>query len=82
MFQPTYHVSVSPTDGNGPTQGQRKTLTRVILHQTRTEEEIDQLLHDKRSKSTNKATDNAKSKIWTKANLANLLTSRTQQNRP
>ena len=21
------HVSVSPTDGNGPTQGQRKTLT-------------------------------------------------------
>ena len=22
-------VSVSPTDGNGPTQGQRKTLTRV-----------------------------------------------------
>ena len=27
MFQPIYHVSVSPTDGNGPTQGQRKTLT-------------------------------------------------------
>ena len=27
------HVSVSPTDGNGPTQGQRKTLTRVgIVH--------------------------------------------------
>ena len=23
------HVSVSPTDGNGPTQRQRKTLTRV-----------------------------------------------------
>ena len=23
------HVSVSPTDGTGPTQGQRKTLTRV-----------------------------------------------------
>ena len=23
------HVSVSPTDGNEPTQGQRKTLTRV-----------------------------------------------------
>ena len=23
------HVRVSPTDGNGPTQGQRKTLTRV-----------------------------------------------------
>ena len=21
MFQPIYHVSVSPTDGNGPTQG-------------------------------------------------------------
>ena len=31
MFQPIYHVSVSPTDGNGPTQGQRKTLTRVGL---------------------------------------------------
>ena len=28
MLFPT-HVSVSPTDGNGPTQGQRKTLTRV-----------------------------------------------------
>ena len=26
------HVSVSPTDGNGPTQGQRKTLTRVGPH--------------------------------------------------
>ena len=25
------HVSVSPTDGNGPTQGQRKTLTNVCL---------------------------------------------------
>ena len=25
------HVSVSPTDGNGPTQGQRKTLTRVRI---------------------------------------------------
>ena len=24
-----YHVSVSPTNGIGPTQGQRKTLTRV-----------------------------------------------------
>ena len=23
------HVSASPTNGNGPTQGQRKTLTRV-----------------------------------------------------
>ena len=23
------HVSVSPTDGNGPTKGQGKTLTRV-----------------------------------------------------
>ena len=23
------HASFSPTDGNGPTQGQRKTLTRV-----------------------------------------------------
>ena len=23
------HVNVSPTNGNGPTQGQRKTLTRV-----------------------------------------------------
>ena len=28
MFQSIYHVSVSPTNGNGPTQGQRKTLTR------------------------------------------------------
>ena len=28
-FQHIYHVSVSPTDGNGSTQGQRKTLTRV-----------------------------------------------------
>ena len=26
------HVSVSPTDGNGPTQGQRKTLTRVGIN--------------------------------------------------
>ena len=25
------HVSVSPTSGNGPTQGQRKTLTRVRI---------------------------------------------------
>ena len=24
MFQPIYHVSGSPTDGNVPTQGQRK----------------------------------------------------------
>ena len=31
MFQPIYHVSVSPTDGNGPTQGHRKTLTRVVI---------------------------------------------------
>jgi len=29
MFQPIDHVSVSPTDGIGPTQGQRKTLTMV-----------------------------------------------------
>ena len=29
MFQPIDHVSVSPTDGIGPTQKQRKTLTRV-----------------------------------------------------
>ena len=28
------HVSVSPTDGNGPTQGQRKTLTRVGIETT------------------------------------------------
>ena len=34
MFQPIYHVSVSPTDGNGPTQGQRKTLTRVGIEPT------------------------------------------------
>ena len=26
------HVSVSPTDGIGPTQGQRKTLTRVGMN--------------------------------------------------
>ena len=29
------HVSVSPTDGNGPTQGQRKTLTRVGIERPR-----------------------------------------------
>ena len=28
------HVSVSPTHGNGPTQGQRKTLTRVGIEPT------------------------------------------------
>ena len=28
------HVSVSPTDGNGPTQGRRKTLTRVGIEPT------------------------------------------------
>ena len=28
------HVSVSPTDGNGPTQGQRKPLTRVGIEPT------------------------------------------------
>ena len=28
------HVSVSPTDGTGPTQGQRKTLTRVRIEPT------------------------------------------------
>ena len=28
------HVSVSPTDGNGPRQGQRKTLTRVGIEPT------------------------------------------------
>ena len=28
------HVSVSLTDGNGPTQGQRKTLTRVGIEPT------------------------------------------------
>ena len=28
------HVSVSPTDGNGPTQGQRITLTRVGIEPT------------------------------------------------
>ena len=27
-------VKVSPTDGNGPTQGQRKTLTRVGIEPT------------------------------------------------
>ena len=34
MFQPIYHVSVSPTDGIGPTQGQRKTLSRVGIEPT------------------------------------------------
>ena len=34
MFQPMYHVSVSPTDGNGPTQGQRKTPTRLGFEPT------------------------------------------------
>ena len=28
------HVSVSPTNGNGPTQGQRKTLTKVGIEHT------------------------------------------------
>ena len=28
------HMNVSPTDGNGPTQGQRKTLTRVGIEPT------------------------------------------------
>ena len=28
------HVSVSPANGNGPTQGQRKTLTRVGIEPT------------------------------------------------
>ena len=28
------HVSVSPTDGNGPTQGQRKILTMVGIEPT------------------------------------------------
>ena len=28
------HVSVGPTNGNGPTRGQRKTLTRVGIEPT------------------------------------------------
>ena len=28
------HVSVTPTNGNGPTQGQRKTLTRAEIEPT------------------------------------------------
>ena len=28
------HVNISPTDGNGPTQGQRKTLNRVGIEPT------------------------------------------------
>ena len=28
------HVSVNPTDGNGPTQGQRQTLTSVGIEPT------------------------------------------------
>ena len=31
VFQPIDHVSVSLTHGIGPTQGQRKTLTRVVI---------------------------------------------------
>ena len=35
VVQPINHVSVGPTDGIGPTQGQVKTLTRVgIEHKT------------------------------------------------
>ena len=34
VFQPIDHVSVSPTDGIRPTQGQRKTLTRVGIEPT------------------------------------------------
>ena len=35
MFLPHMnHVSVSATDGNGPTQGQRKTMTRVGIEPT------------------------------------------------
>ena len=34
VFQPMDHVSVSPTHGIGPTQGQRKTLTRVGIEPT------------------------------------------------
>ena len=30
------HVSVSPTNGNGPTQGQRKTVTKVRIEPTTT----------------------------------------------
>ena len=34
MFPAISHVSVSPTEGNGPTQGQRKPLTRVGFEPT------------------------------------------------
>ena len=34
------HVSVSPTYGIGPTQGQRKTLTRVGIEPTLTKEKV------------------------------------------
>ena len=39
VFQPIDHVSVSATDGIGPTQGHRKTLIRrqlvmIIYHRT------------------------------------------------
>ena len=34
VFQPIDHVSVSPTDGIGPTQGQRKTLNKVGIEPT------------------------------------------------
>ena len=40
MFQPIYHVSVSPTDGNGPTQGQRKTQTEVRWEQVVGNEDV------------------------------------------
>ena len=33
-FYPINHVSVSPTDGTGPTQGKRKTLTRAVIEPT------------------------------------------------
>ena len=34
VFQPVDHVSISPTDGIGPTQEQRKTMTRVGIEPT------------------------------------------------
>ena len=50
------HVSVSPTDGNGPTQGQRKTLTRVGIEPTTFGLDL--------RRSTDRATRSDGSRLW------------------
>ena len=50
------HVSVSPTDGNGPTQGQRKTLTRVGIEPTTPGLDL--------RRSTDRATSSDGSRPW------------------